>query len=794
MMKKISRLKLWVMHAWLSCVHMASEASFISARRRAKLKRSATKRANKVLRAFEHLYFQGRKTVILSESFHAENASIAEGIGDWDKLIRFDLDPAVESYRILFIASHPPSAGHAGGLRMLDIMKMIRDRVPKVYLEVFCSSAKDLCGPLDKATFLADRVTIADDHDFSLTEYLRKQGHPVRYFDIVDFQFPQPLEVIEEYRAIGRKLLFTPMESLIRCDVIDGKADALKGIDIRSRDALLERAIVETVDRTVCVSDSDRDIVREFAKGDIISIETGISEIEFCEMGSVEPVPKTVCYVAYFGSETNRRALEWYLNNVHPLVLRAVPGYRFSIIGRGDVSELLGPDRKGIDYVGEVESIAPHIAKATVGIAPALFGAGFRGKINQYAYMGVPSVASPLAAKGLAFVHGDSIMIADQPEAFAGALVELLTNAELRDAMGQAARTTAVQHYSWDSKWPALAETYGLPETSDALAAPVVHAIVPSYQHAEYLEDRIRSIFAQEYPHLRVTVIDDQSTDSSDSVLRGLSKRFPFEYIRRDKNSGSPFASWKYAAEEASGDLIWICESDDTADPMFLARLVKLMSTRTSIKVAYCGSQIINNAGQVIGSTVSHFEKMFSPSRWRVPFIANGKREVRMFQRFGMEIPNMSSALIDRNVFRQAFSDEIGKYKLAGDWLFVGRVMQYGDVAYIPDQLNRFRSHRVTCRTRTPEIRRWAEHLSVRITLSVLSGCGEDFDLLEAARPELAVVLQKPDRLELVLAELDLLDHDSAMRLRSLLTKHLHNSEGSETFQRAMLSTAPFAA
>ena len=790
MMKRMSRLKVWWMHARLSCVHMASELAFISARRRAKLKSSAKKQANRLLRAFEALYSLGQKTTPFSESSHGENDCLAEGKEGWENRICFDLNPIRESYRILFIASHPPSVGHAGGLRILDLMKLIKDRVPKVYLEVFCSSAKDLCGPLDKAVFLADRVTIADDRDFSVGEYLRKRGHPLRYFDVIDFQFPQPLEVVEEYRKIGRKLLFTPMESLIRCDVIDGKADSRNGIDIQSHDALLERAIVETVDRTVCVSDSDRDIVREFASGDVISIETGISQIEFRESDTAEPVPNTVCYVAYFGSETNKRALEWYLTKVHPVVLSALPEYRFSIIGRGDISGLLGPDDRGIDYVGEVDRIAPHIARATVGIAPALFGAGFRGKINQYAFMGVPSVASPLAAKGLAFVHGVSIMIAEEPEAFAQAIIELLTNPGLRDSLSRAARRIAAEHYSWESKWPAIAETYGLPETVDVLAAPSVHAFVPSYQHADYLEERIRSIFAQEYPHLRVTVIDDHSTDSSDSVLRTLNKRFPFEYIRREKNSGSPFTAWKYAAENASGELIWICESDDAADPMFLARLVKLMSTRPSIKLAYCGSRIIDEVGQVVGSTEQYFEQTFSPTRWRWPFILDGSRELKRFQRFGMEIPNMSSALIDREVFRCAFSDDLAKYHLAGDWLFVGRAMLYGDVAYLPDQLNRFRTHRTTCRNRTSEIRRLAEHLSVATTLTVLAGCGEDHEILEVTHPWLSVVLKTPDQLERVLVELEKLDPDSAVRLRGLLSRQGRNGDTSKLFQCATSSPA----
>jgi hypothetical protein len=154
----------------------------------------------------------------------------------------------------------------------------------------------------------------------------------------------------------------------------------------------------------------------------------------------------------------------------------------------------------------------------------------------------------------------------------------------------------------------------------------------------------------------------------------------------------------------------------------------------------------------------------------------------------------MSSVILDRDVFRRAFSDQLAKYRLAGDWLFVGRAMQYGDVAYIPDQLNRFRRHPRTCRTQTSEIRRFAEHLSVQVTLSGAAGCCEDVDILEATRLELGAVMARPGLLEQVMVELEALDHDSAVRLRSVLATHRHTSGGSETPRPTMASTAPFTA
>lgn len=763
---------LFFLHLWVSIIHKASRTKVFSRYRRDKLNRSALKRANHLIYSLDNLFFNGWK--LLGSTPREAETELADPqfqISIPSEQISFEIEPGKQSHRVLIIATYPPSIGHAGGLRMLDMIKLLKERSPDVYIEVFTSAMKDLCGPLDLVSVLADRVIIADNFNFSLEEYLRKSPGRVETFDVVDFQFPQPLSVVQSYRELGRKLIFTPMESMIRRDVIDGKVSAVSGEGTFTDDGRLEREIIETVDRTVCVSESDRDVVMQFAEGDIIAIETGVSEIEFGSAYVDEWVPNTVCYVAFFGSKTNREALKWYLTNVHPLVLNAVPDYTFSIIGRGPVDDILHDGTKGVIHVGEVERVAPHIAKAAVGIAPAFSGSGFRGKTNQYSIMGVPCVASPLAAEGLAYVQNESILIAQDPVDFADSIISILTNTELREKLSKAGRDVTLQNYSWSSKWESVAETYNVPEKKDPVSLPSIHVIVPSYQHGPYLEERLRSIFAQEYSRFRVSVIDDHSTDNSDTILRKLIEELPFTYIRHEANSGSPFTSWQYAAENTEEDLIWICESDDAAEPMFLAKMVKLMRRKAGTKLAYSASYIVDKDGQLLGRTADYFQSNFHHSRWKRAFVSDGNFELRRYQRFGMTIPNMSSALIDRAAFQAAFTPEVKKYKLAGDWLFVGRLMMEGAVAFTPELLNRFRRHEETARVRTDDVRRLAEYLAVRMILSRAAKC-DDLEVIEAIRTDLIDLFKHPEQIELVLKELAVLDEVSATKLDRLLLKY----------------------
>ena len=681
-----------------------------------------------------------------------------------------DYVPFLDQHRVLMIATYPPALGHAGGLRMLDIIRLLKQLNPSIYLEVYTSSMKDLCGPIDLVYALADRVLIAEHFDFSLEGYLQKAQGDVRRFDIIDFQFPQPLDVIQSYRKVGKKIIFTPMESHIRNDIIEGN-------DEFGQHALLEKEIVNAVDCTVCVSDMDRKALLGHVEGKVVAIETGISEIEFSLQYDTRIAKNSVCYVAYFGSETNRLALKWYLDNVHDLVIDQVPDYKFYIIGKGPVGDILSKEITGVIYVGEVERIAPHIAMANVGIAPAFSGSGFRGKINQYSRLKVPCVASPLAANGLKYIDGESILIADTASQFAHSIISILSKPELHKKLASAANLVSQKYYSWNSKKNDIRDVYNVPKIVSPTDLPSVRVLVPSWQHGRYLENRIRSIFAQEYSNFKVTVIDDASDDSSIYVLEKLNKEFTFELIVNQENTGSPFASWRYLAESAKEDLIWICESDDVAHPMFLNKMVKLIRSRPNIKLAYCGSQIIDENNKIIDDTDARFKKFFHPERWSRTFVADGLDELKQYQRFGMTVPNMSSALIDRLAFKSALSKDLGKFRLVGDWLLVGRVMQLGEVAYLPDKLNFFRFHSETARFRTTEDRSSAEHLLAHFYLSKSIDCNEA-EILEAMRPQMATLFSNPIRIKKVVDEMSIIDNSSAVYLDDLVNKFYTSDAG----------------
>jgi glycosyltransferase involved in cell wall biosynthesis len=94
-----------------------------------------------------------------------------------------------------------------------------------------------------------------------------------------------------------------------------------------------------------------------------------------------------------------------------------------------------------------------------------------------------------------------------------------------------------------------------------------VTVIIPNYNHAPYLEQRIQSVLDQSYQDFEMILLDDYSTDSSKEIINKYVGNDKIAHVFfNEKNSGSPFGLWKYGIEKASGKYIWIAESDDWAE------------------------------------------------------------------------------------------------------------------------------------------------------------------------------------------------------------------------------------
>jgi O-antigen biosynthesis protein len=225
-----------------------------------------------------------------------------------------------------------------------------------------------------------------------------------------------------------------------------------------------------------------------------------------------------------------------------------------------------------------------------------------------------------------------------------------------------------------------------------------VSVIVPNYNYARYLGDRIRSIAKQTLPFFELIVLDDASSDDSLDVLDALQVELDVEIrvVRNSENSGSAFLQWRRGVGMARGDFVWIAEADDIAEPGFLAKVTASFAD-PDVVMSYCQSKQIGSAGEILAEHYLDYTGDVSWERWTHAYTARGIEEIRTALAIKNTIPNVSAVVFRREALLRAIESCLGnvlEYRIAGDWIIYLEVLKSGSIAYTPGALNRHRRHR----------------------------------------------------------------------------------------------------
>lgn len=224
-----------------------------------------------------------------------------------------------------------------------------------------------------------------------------------------------------------------------------------------------------------------------------------------------------------------------------------------------------------------------------------------------------------------------------------------------------------------------------------------VSVIIPNYNHAAFLRERIDSVLGQTYRDFDVIILDDCSTDSSRSIIEEYRSHPNVSHIvYNEKNSGTTFKQWRRGFDLADGDWIWIAESDDVADLRFLKVLMDKVGKNPDVVLAFCGSLNIDENSQVSGE--ESWGKGISKRDWDQDFVSTGEEELRNQFFFKNIIPNASAAVFRKSSVNPSIFDHIEKMRFAGDWFFWVRLLERGSLAYSGLRLNKYRTHSGTTR------------------------------------------------------------------------------------------------
>lgn len=404
-----------------------------------------------------------------------------------------------------------------------------------------------------------------------------------------------------------------------------------------------------------------------------------------------------------------------------PNALFVLVGPETRLIRELHVEQSRGDLPENIEFAGYADSPKAAIEQVNVVLNFSHFKESFGRTVIEAMAARRPTVAYDWGALPELVVDGVTGFLVPyrKPAMAVPAIKELCSNVHRIVEMGAAARSRAEQGYSKQRYAEQLRHAYltifnQIERTEPNLVSSPnpsvrdrnthsniavrrkqgdVSVIVPNYNYAAYLPERLRSILDQSILPREIIFIDDASQDDSVEVARPILEQsgIPFAIEVNTKNVG-PYANWRKGLSLAQGNFVWIAEADDSCERDFLETVLAPTEESDDIVISYAQSRKIDGAGNTTThDSLAHTDDI-SSTRWKSSYVEVGVREVVDALAYRNTIPNVSACVLKRTIAVEA-SGVLGNYRYCGDWAFYARMLRKGRIAYNNRSLNAFRRH-----------------------------------------------------------------------------------------------------
>jgi glycosyltransferase involved in cell wall biosynthesis len=213
-----------------------------------------------------------------------------------------------------------------------------------------------------------------------------------------------------------------------------------------------EQEACRRVNCVVAVSEADAEkMQRDYGLEKVYDIPTGVDVDFFKPMNTIATRPNSLVFTGSMDWLPNEDAMQYFINEIMPLVRKAVPDLRLTIVGRSPYPSLveLAQRDSSISVTGRVDDVRPHMEGATAFIVPIRIGGGTRLKIYEAMAMEKPVISTTVGAEGLPVRDGVELLLADDPKAFAEAVINVLSDSSLANRLGKNAAALVRENFGW---------------------------------------------------------------------------------------------------------------------------------------------------------------------------------------------------------------------------------------------------------------------------------------------------------------------------------------------------------
>jgi GT2 family glycosyltransferase/glycosyltransferase involved in cell wall biosynthesis len=329
---------------------------------------------------------------------------------------------------ILVIDHHVPKPDHdSGSLRMFQILTLLHQLGHRVtFIADNLANIPPYAGELQKRGI----EVVYHPYIKKVRDYLISHGSS---FDVVvlsrcDFARKHIADVRQDVPQA--RIIFDTVDLHYLRE--DREAQLTRDAEMRQRaeeKRQLEHELIEQADETWVVSPVEQRLLRQEWPGKSIQLVSNIVDVP----GSRTPfaLRRDWLFIGGFQHRPNIDAVLFFVQKIYPLVSKQLRDAKFYILGDKAPPEIVALATERIIVAGLQRDVRPFFDTVKLSVAPLRFGAGVKGKINQSMAFGVPVVATSLAVEGMELTDHEDILVADEPEDFARALIELYKSEEL---------------------------------------------------------------------------------------------------------------------------------------------------------------------------------------------------------------------------------------------------------------------------------------------------------------------------------------------------------------------------
>jgi glycosyltransferase involved in cell wall biosynthesis len=208
----------------------------------------------------------------------------------------------------------------------------------------------------------------------------------------------------------------------------------------------IELRLARACDLVWSTSDEDKEAIARETHGVRIKVIPTIHPLH--ERGKLYTERAHLLFLGNFAHRPNADAVHHLLRDIFPLVKKSLPDVKLYIVGDNVPPEIAAYAAPDVEVLGYVPNIEPLFQSCRVMVVPLRYGAGMKGKVGESLAYGLPVVTTTIGAEGFNLTDGDEALVADEPQAFAAAVVRAYEDRDVWERLAEHGRRHIEKHFT----------------------------------------------------------------------------------------------------------------------------------------------------------------------------------------------------------------------------------------------------------------------------------------------------------------------------------------------------------